>query len=94
MILHHFYECLQVPASAKSMEMGLYHCQMHPSLKTTIQAMEASFKGATHLYIKLPKRVCKFHAMWAQQKGITLWCIWIEHNDFVFHKERWQQKKL
>lgn len=91
------YECVQqdfplilwMPTSTKNMEMGLYHCQMHANLRTTIQTMEIPFMGAMQ---------------WGQtpQKGSQVPCnvgptkrfIWIECNDFIFHEKCYQQKKL
>ena len=31
---------------------------------------------------------------WHLLRGITLWIIWIEHNDKVFNQEQWHESKV
>ena len=43
---------------------------------------------------RIPKKYGKKIKTWHLLRGITLWTIWIEHNDKVFNHEQWHESKV
>lgn len=43
---------------------------------------------------KIPHKIVKNIKIWCLLCGITIWTIWIEHNDKVFNQEQWHQSKV
>jgi hypothetical protein len=43
---------------------------------------------------RLPNNLKRFNFMWALLHDITLWFIWIKHNDLIFNLVKWQDAKL
>ena len=43
---------------------------------------------------KTPKKFAKRKLWFGTFSGITLWIIWIEHNDGMFNQEQWDESKM
>ena len=69
-----------------------------PTLCTSFVGFELEitivFKGNKHFWRNNPKEIMQKANCWHLLRGMTLYIIWIEHNDKVFNHEQWHESKV
>ena len=43
---------------------------------------------------RIPNKIAKKIMIWHLFRGMTLWTIWVEHNDKVFYQECWHESQI